>query len=1248
MNKICGKVLVKETRVGIPDLLVEIYDVDPGTRPEEIFRVGSNSDDVVRNPELPTDIGFRQSPTGDRIGSVLTDASGWFELTYEDGEFRRRNAEEQRPDLLLAIAAPEESALEPSKGILYFSKEVRQGAGLTETYIIRIPASQLQSAGIPIPKEPDQEEPESSKLLLAKMSKAIKLQDEIQTGVDSLRTQRIIQERQRVQAVENNFQAIVQAMSSVPADRMEALNYVRPGESVEAVNHRVIANNISVKINNPRRRAPITGHLLLTEAQKEALQSFQGPDGNFVDVPSDVMAPILFGGNGQPQQPAFLVSENPLAQLCRQKIDAEKDAELCLGLQDEESETSGDTGSSGVSSNSDETDFSGNGLEPATPEDIPKYITKLMENVAAPEEPVVFGVTARATQGDVQYNVDHFSLKGGPADAPSYHDFHNLQIAFEHVWQEAIDQGALDVAKDLYEQVVELGGDPRAGIQSGRNPLDALRSEVLNVLNAEQTMNDSEQIYPIQAQYRRSRRSGATTVRDHTKGSKGLLDRVTDGTRDWVDDVLDWLGGDDKPSKRFPSPNDGSNSSNERVPSRPGPGSVLDLLSQLNQRLKEKYAFTIYAPNSVNFGILVTYRQRWDPTGYQAGELVKTIPLAPKEMRKFSVKRVIKKLRKESEVDKSLRSRREESSETSRAEAEIIRKAEAKTNFSLSASGTFNVDIAIGSSKGTQTTTTGKDTSKISEDVKKDFFEAVFKASQEYKLERTLEVNTEESEEFEFQESGEINNPNDELAVTYLFYELQRRYRVSEHIHRLTPVILVAQEVPNPADIDHDWLIAHDWILRRVLLDDSFLPALAYVSTKMVGDKLALSELQKNVTQQRQVVADLKDELGAIRDQVKRRYIALAKAISRQAGGLDDDETLLERAVDLVVPSEAVSKVADFFFGGSDEDDKEAARIRREAAEEAYDQALREERDVRGRLDREISALNSITATYAKALSEHYNHKVEILRLLVHCKDNILYYMQAIWSHEPPDQRFFRLHKVSVPVLEGETKYTLELNPDLLNLKYLAARQFGVHGTVHQFEAKPELKPEFKTVTLAEVADLDNLLGFKGNYAIFPLKQSNALTEFMMAPYIDNALGTLIDPDELGNWTLADFAKYVCCLKKTLPPEEFNDELKAQLREQYKRLLTAPLRNTEEIIVPTDSLFIEALPGKHPILEDFKLMHRAIDVKKVQAEVRDRELENIRLSARLLSGQLDDADIEKKIVIEGNPSNISISDGNDT
>jgi hypothetical protein len=83
-------------------------------------------------------------------------------------------------------------------------------------------------------------------------------------------------------------------------------------------------------------------------------------------------------------------------------------------------------------------------------------------------------------------------------------------------------------------------------------------------------------------------------------------------------------------------------------------------------------------------------------------------------------------------------------------------------------------------------------------------------------------------------------------------------------------------------------------------------------------------------------------------------------------------------------------------------------------------------------------------------------------------------------------------------------------------------------------------------------------------------------------------------------------------------------------------------KESDMVIVPTSSLFIEALVGTHPLLEDFKLIHRALDVKKVQAEVRHAELENVRLASRVLKGKDGDPDVEKKIVIEGATGTVAV------
>jgi hypothetical protein len=579
-------------------------------------------------------------------------------------------------------------------------------------------------------------------------------------------------------------------------------------------------------------------------------------------------------------------------------------------------------------------------------------------------------------------------------------------------------------------------------------------------------------------------------------------------------------------------------------------------------------------------------------------------------VRKFSTRVVQKRSRSEREVENNLQSRKQESSDTSRAETEIIRKALSRTNFTQTAEGGYNVEVWNASGK----TAFEKTAETSSSDAKKEFHEAVLKAAEEYKREHTLEVKTEEAEEKEVTESREISNPNDELAVTFLFYELQRRYLVSESIHKVTPVVLVAQEVPSPDEIDEAWLVAHDWILRRSILDDSFLPGLTYVSTRLAGDEQGRKVLRETVDLQRRVVEELKRETVGHARSSRYRLASLERATEEYIDTIRQEDT-----------EGALESVGEFFTGGGES--PESDRLRQEAAKDAYERAVREERDLRARLDREVTALHTATETYTKALIDALNRKEQILRLRVHVMDNILYYMQAIWSHEPPDQRFFRLYQAPIADLKGERTYKLHLAPSG------SGRLPHLQLSDHRLDAEIQLDPHFKWTSLVEVADLDRLLGFKGNYMIFPLKRSNTLTDFMMAPYADAALG-LRDPDESGDWTLEEFATYVCCLEKHLSEAEFGS-LRDQLKEEYLTLLSAQRRQLDEVVVPTGSLFIEALPGAHPLLEDFKLAHRILDVKKVQAEVRKAELENVRAAARLLAGEREDPDVEKKILIEG-------------
>jgi hypothetical protein len=377
--------------------------------------------------------------------------------------------------------------------------------------------------------------------------------------------------------------------------------------------------------------------------------------------------------------------------------------------------------------------------------------------------------------------------------------------------------------------------------------------------------------------------------------------------------------------------------------------------------------------------------------------------------------------------------------------------------------------------------------------------------------------------------------------------------------------------------------------------------------------------MYKNLQLQRRVVNDLREDVVAIRAQVGSRYAAFQKSVEKRAAAIEAEEK----------SGEVTPMPVGFLISDSDAS-PEAQQVRENAARDAYEREAKLEKELLARLERETTALTALTESYTRALSDHLNRKEQIARLRVHLKANIMYYMQAIWSHEPDDQRFFRLHEVLVPKLKGKLTHKLEPDQDAIPLPPDWTKPYKHIVKCEIDAADIEVEP------LEQVADLDNLLGFKGNYMMFPLKKGNVLTDFMMMPYLDPIAG-LRDPDPLGDWTLTDFVEYVCCLRRKLPKAQF-DNLRPALEEVYRHLVNAPGGDGEEIIVPTNSLFIEALPGVHPILEDFKLFHRVMDVKKVQAEVRGVEFENLRAAARLLAGEREDPTIEKKVVIEGGSS----------
>lgn len=838
-------------------------------------------------------------------------------------------------------------------------------------------------------------------------------------------------------------------------------------------------------------------------------------------------------------------------------------------------------------------------------------------------------------------------LAKGVADAVAFHDVHELALAMPSVWTDVFDRRFVDILREALKELATAGVaiEPLAQLNDG-SAARTLAGKLRTVADAY-----AETAVGALRSARAAARPGVLDVPGGLTGSAhGIVARrISDEMGPQIGLPGGLAPADPEPDPvppRDPFPDE--DPSDEEPPPEPQRG-PMGLLEELESYLAGNHSFTIFpalgAQRSLNFGVLLTWRQRWEPLSYQTGEIAHTTTLAPAERRRMVTRRVQRLKRYTSEAEKSMQARMFQTAETSRAETEILRKADATTNFELTSDGSTKMLVENGSFSTTAT----RDVTKAGTDTRRRFREAVVKATQEYREEHAIEVRSESEASFEEEVTSEVVNPNNELAVTAVFYTLQRRYEVSEHLYRARPVVMVAMPVPNPAQLTTAWLVRHAWIIERCLLAERFRTALTYLTSSFLGDTEALSALNVAVEDQRVALAAAQERLSLARTILESRGQTLrdvrrAIAEGEPAGFGDLPVVSLVRDV--------YNFVGSIFGGGDDEaETRERNEMVLAAAEDELERAERESREAESQLVGATSAYQDAVRAYTEAKRVQRNHEVRIAELRVHVSDNILHYMQAIWSTEPPDQRFFNLHAIQVPELTDEVVVTSTGNAGSPGVGGFTPDEFTINFT--QGNQPLTFRP------LAEVAELDHLLGFKGNYALFPMRDGNALTDVVLAPYLDSH-EVLRDPsDPAANWTIEELREYAdrlraMVLDNSMTQADFDTKYVPFLRDTLERLITDPRPSVSTLVVPTDSLYVELLTSGGSLIEPFKKEHRSLDVARARAEIREMELENLRRALRLANGELADPsmdDFERHLVradttTENSGDDTDDSDGN--
>ncbi|SDY32404.1 hypothetical protein SAMN05421754_100692 [Nitrosomonas sp. Nm58] len=1185
-----GRIVLEGTSAGIRDLVVVIYDMDPRYYNE--FSTSVTHDDPIEhlytNPQVRAWIDF----PGDRIGSVLTDQHGRFELVYSDAAFRVRN-NEKRPDLVLFVLGPDRApASTLMSRLLHYALIPRANAGHIESYVISMPAALLRSRGVFLPERG--------------------------TDPDTLSTQ-LEQDRIRRQQIADSYRAMVRNHLSarVPwLNRVNAFQRSIPRLLLKKANG--ASSRLVIDAGEQEatlRTAAISGLGSLARYRPElAMRLRLTPEllGRLRIAPDTLEA----GGSVEVPVCDLLAQKGLAGQLTRVRSLLDQHAARVRAQSVVASDLSGGEVTPEV--------------EPSVPERV-DTLTFIRDRILGQVSQLPEFTTGRSSSTieeleKIKATINRLELSGGPANVTAFHDFHSLQVAFEDVWIAAFDKRLRESVLDLYRQSTALHEEYGLELPPMEDIADAngLR-QYIDQLNGRIT---ELEIIPIPSHVQETFPQLTLKIWNQLDedGRNVLRTTATEHTLPWsagndIDPPLDLYASQTYLDERY----DIAIKRHLNSPLARAERLILDI----SERLNEPYEFRYFAPGSANYGILLIYRQEWTPETYQVGRLINTVPLAPGEKRNLKITRKVHKTRAEKAIEKALVESTNERQFTTRTELDVMAKVANSSNFRMTATGSFNIGIGqIGASSEF-----GMNQSAESSRQKKQFLEAVQKAAEHVRQETEVSVESTESFESSAESTTELSNPNNELTVTYLLYELERRYRVTSRPHQLTPVILVAQDIPAPHEITEGWLLEHAWIIRRILLDERFLEALDYLEDGLEADAIDVDIKKANWETQRTQVGELESDVQRLLDLRHSREDSIVSLLLGEKTANAEDVSDEERVARAIFSG----GLSELFDGGSSNSD-ELLRARREASEKALEFLNARLESASEKLSSARKSLQETAHQYSAAVKERARRDTMIRQLRLHVRQNILHYMHGIWDYRHPDQQFFELNDWQVPFVESATSRCR------LRRATPGEEEAGVvgiqrDGDLYIVECDPPIPPDpstpLATRRLGSVADLNNPLGYKGNYIIFPLKTCTHITDFMSQEYVDDYFG-LRDPSTRLGYTGEELLAYANAVLHD-PTSSLSNAERDSLLAAVTRELTQSSETSQRVILPTGQLYMEALKGEQSLLEDFKLAHRGMDVLKVQEDIRGERLENLRRALRLVNDEPDltDPDIEKVVIVQG-------------
>jgi len=661
------------------------------------------------------------------------------------------------------------------------------------------------------------------------------------------------------------------------------------------------------------------------------------------------------------------------------------------------------------------------------------------------------------------------------------------------------------------------------------------------------------------------------------------------------------------------------------------------------------YTFTPFPTEFVNFGLRLVFRQEWRPLGTQSGEIVRTIPLGPKQTERVSTKVVV--TQREARTSETFVSTETstEASNVTRESSDVVEEASSSLKWHVDAEasgsmGFFSAKVSAG---------VAGETANSSKDSKSRLNETMQKTASKMRRDMKVVVSTERSITEETVHASEITNPNDEIAITYVYSKLQRQYEIQTTLAEVASVVLVPETVPKYNEITVDWIRAHDWILARVMLDPTFAADVAELAREPdeppVDDPggfigTAASNAAKAISDYKSFTGGgaMPDLFSGVHDgyhrhlerkrgvdlNIQRRQLRFGRLIRhiqanilyymRAIWGAEDADQRLRRYSTITVPT-----VWHFVPSGTPDPSQPDLEVAGEFLPDTGPTSMRPLTDV-------INPAGPVgyTGNYAvyylrgdPALLDLNGAltllRAQYVRFVVDVQGSGQTVIQAVAVMPRYRKATYAVTRTGAGAWTV-THQATNTQPAATSSNNDTTLQFD--GLLVSFDAAPVVGQAF-TVDLLATDELED-----------PELRSLALTNPLPPP-----------ANEVGFYSvdlLQDLATYLPDVAALLPADvsggwaTLSQQAQDAVRREYHLYLLLK-EHTRRFLLETNNLIVDLDVGQTPALEEFKRLHRVVDVLKELEDAARRQLENTRRSERLSGGDFADPDVEQVTVIGG-------------